>query len=195
MDQTTFSDNDVRSYLKENFVSVKVDIDQFDGFALKEKYGVRYLPTIVILNPEGEVIGKMEEALAPAPFLEKLKGITQDSDVLPASTREKSVIDPEEKPQSPVRPVIPNTVETPEKPQHHLLLQFGVFKDEENAQLLAEKITTFLPSSPEISKVSRADGKTLYKVIYGPFETDSEAYDLKSDLESSGIESIIKPLE
>jgi hypothetical protein len=40
MDETTYADRRVLGALKADFVSVKVNIDDFDGFTLKEEYNV-----------------------------------------------------------------------------------------------------------------------------------------------------------
>lgn len=192
MDQTTFSDPAVMTYMKANFVNVKVDIDQFDGFALKEEFNVRYLPTVVLVSPDGKVIGKIEEALAPKPFLDKLQALNSKkptgSTDLPDHKIEKDI------PERPVKPQVPVDNEISEVPSQKLLLQFGVFGDRTNAEALVKKITKFLPSIPEVRMVS-SNGRELYKVVYGPFSDETEAEDLKADLEKDGIESIIKPLE
>ena len=40
MDETTYTDPTLAQYIAENYVLAKVDIDDFDGFALKEKHKV-----------------------------------------------------------------------------------------------------------------------------------------------------------
>lgn len=208
MDQTTFKNQEVQALLEEKFVSVKVDIDQFDGFALKEEFAVRFLPTIVLIDHEGNMIGKIEEALGPTALIDRLNSLT-DGYSLPASntkTSPKASHQPTslpsqkpriEAPASPVRPELPTTEAStsPEKETvQHEILQFGVFGSVDNAKKLYNKIVSFLPSEPEI-KTIESNGKTLYKVLYGPFKIHEQAVEMKSELSSHGIDSIIKPIE
>jgi len=46
MEQNTFKDSEVATYMNDNYVPVKIDIDDFDGFAYKQKYHVEALRTI-----------------------------------------------------------------------------------------------------------------------------------------------------
>ena len=64
MDQTTFNDELLADYLANSFVPVKVDIDDFDGFALKEKYEIQALPSILIFNSAGELLDRHQEAMS-----------------------------------------------------------------------------------------------------------------------------------
>ncbi len=72
MDETTFSDARVAQYLKQHYIPVKVDIDDFDGYAYKQQYNVRVLPTILIFNSKGEVVGRYQESLAPSKMIQIL---------------------------------------------------------------------------------------------------------------------------
>jgi len=77
MDEQTFSDPTVAAYLSENYVSVRVDIDNLEGYKYKEEYNIRYLPSILILNEKGEVLKKYEESFAPSKLIQLLKGHNQ----------------------------------------------------------------------------------------------------------------------
>ncbi len=69
MDQTTFKDEKVAKVLNDNFVSVKVDIDELDGYELKNIYDVKYLPTMLIFNSQGQLLDRVEETLSPRKLL------------------------------------------------------------------------------------------------------------------------------
>lgn len=73
MDETTYTDANLANYISANYVAAKVDIDDFDGFALKEKYKVQVLPTIIVFNQDGKVVGRYEESLSPTKMTEILK--------------------------------------------------------------------------------------------------------------------------
>lgn len=73
MDETTFSDQQVLSYLRENYVSIKVDIDDFDGFALKQQYNVSTLPTMLFFSSDGRQVDRVEEGVGAIEMLERLR--------------------------------------------------------------------------------------------------------------------------
>lgn len=84
MDQTTFSDPKLAKYVKENYLAVKVDIDDFDGFAYKEQYNVKMLPTIIIFNAKGEIVDRYSESLPPSRLIEILaKNDTKKNRIAP----------------------------------------------------------------------------------------------------------------
>lgn len=78
MDENTFKDGEVVSYLSDNYVPVKIDIDDFDGFVYKEKYKVKALPTFLIFNSEGKVIERYEQSMAPSNLLNILRQHNQE---------------------------------------------------------------------------------------------------------------------
>jgi thiol-disulfide isomerase/thioredoxin len=73
MDETTFSDQQVLSYLRENYVSIKVDIDDFDGFALKQQYNVSTLPTMLFFSSDGRQVDRVEEGVGAVEMLDRLR--------------------------------------------------------------------------------------------------------------------------
>ena len=73
MDETTFADAQVLSYLRENYVSIKIDIDDFDGFALKQQYEVRSLPTMIFFASDGRQVHRIDEGVGAAEMLSQLR--------------------------------------------------------------------------------------------------------------------------
>ena len=73
MDETTFSDPEVANFLRANYIPTKVNIDDFDGFKYKEQYNVRMLPTFIIFNSSGNIVGRFEESMPPSKMLNLLK--------------------------------------------------------------------------------------------------------------------------
>jgi thiol-disulfide isomerase/thioredoxin len=73
MEEYTFTHPSVSDYVNDNYIPVKVDIQSFDGFDLKNQFDVRLLPTIIILNSKGVMVGKHEETMGADKFVETLK--------------------------------------------------------------------------------------------------------------------------
>ena len=59
----TFEEMDVAKFFNENFVNVKVDLDKGSNKYISNKYGIVFLPTLLILDQYGKVIAKAENLL------------------------------------------------------------------------------------------------------------------------------------
>ncbi|MBT8221051.1 MAG: thioredoxin family protein [Bacteroidia bacterium] len=73
MEENTFQDQEVVEYMSTNYVPVKIDIDDFDGFAYKQKYNVEALPTFIIFDSRGEVVERYQQSMAPSNLLKILQ--------------------------------------------------------------------------------------------------------------------------
>lgn len=73
MDETTFVDEKLKAYVKDNYVPYKVHILDFDGINLKEQYNINVLPTILVFNSGGELVGRYESMLGPTRMIEELE--------------------------------------------------------------------------------------------------------------------------
>ncbi len=123
MDETTFSDQRVADYLHQNYIPVKVDIDDFDGYAYKQQFDVRVLPTILIFNSKGKMVGKYQESLAPSKMLQILaEHNTSANRVATARSKPPIVHAPAQNPtrplkvNAPTRPSSYNTDRVPAQP-------------------------------------------------------------------------------
>lgn len=65
--------------LAKTMVLVKLDADKKEGYRLREKYQVRALPTYLLLNSQGEEVGRIAGEQAEGEFLNKLKAILDQS--------------------------------------------------------------------------------------------------------------------
>jgi thiol-disulfide isomerase/thioredoxin len=74
MDEYTFTDPELAKYMSDKYIPVKVNIDDFDGFAYKQQYNINLLPTLIVMNCDGKEIERKEEGLVPSTlsaFLDK----------------------------------------------------------------------------------------------------------------------------
>ncbi len=77
MEETTFTDPTLAAYVKENYVALQVDIDDFDGYALKQKYNIQILPSLLVFNSSGQLLGQYQESLSPSNMLAILQQYDQ----------------------------------------------------------------------------------------------------------------------
>ncbi|MFT5166677.1 MAG: thioredoxin 1, partial [Saprospiraceae bacterium] len=73
LEETTFSDPTVIDYISKNYIPVKIDIDDFDGIAMKQVYNVKSIPTIIVFNSKGQLLEKYDQALPTSKMLALLK--------------------------------------------------------------------------------------------------------------------------
>ncbi len=69
MDEHTFTQPEVCSKLSANYIPLKVNIENFDGYDLKNQYSVTVLPTLLILDAKGKLIARFEESMGGAALI------------------------------------------------------------------------------------------------------------------------------
>lgn len=63
MEKHTFPDREVQQLLKEKYVWKKINVQDITGYSLQQYYDVEILPTTLIINGNGEVIGRFQQGL------------------------------------------------------------------------------------------------------------------------------------
>jgi len=189
MDETTFTDTKVSSMLNQNYVSLKVDIDEFDGFSLKQKYKVKYLPTILIFNSKGELIERLEETMSPR----KLMTVLNQHHNSNGSNKIVKQMNSSPKAQEEVAPIkernyddiIPNRT-------GKYRVQVGIYSDFKNTfKYVNELKQTF--AEPIVVLNDYNDGKIVYKIMIGEFKQQNLANDFARILKDEfGINGMVK---
>lgn len=54
LDRTTFADKEVSDYLNQNFIVLKVNMEEGEGFDLADKYGINSFPTLLFIDEKGK---------------------------------------------------------------------------------------------------------------------------------------------
>lgn len=89
MENETFTNSNFTSYLNENFMVYKVDIDSFDGMAIADRFAVDAYPTLVVLDAKSKYIGRYR-GFFPADYLkielEKNKNLKGKRFIAPKNT-------------------------------------------------------------------------------------------------------------
>lgn len=174
MDQTTFSDPEVGRLMNNEFVSVKVDIDDLVGFDLSQKYDVQVLPTILIFNEEGQMIERIEETLTPSKMITILnRHVTTESEPLPVTQSLN---------RSPRRPSTPTRAASSTTPQRgYYRLQMGSYTQYEAASTKVVALQEqFLEPITVVNEVQ--NGQVVFKIMMGQFSSESEADSFKQIL-------------
>ena len=64
MEEYTFTAPTVIERMNGGYVPVKVNIQSFDGFDLKNQYKITVLPTIIVLDSKGRQVARYEESMS-----------------------------------------------------------------------------------------------------------------------------------
>ena len=69
----TFPAQSVGEYMNPRFVSLQIDMEKGEGIELAKLWNVDAYPTMVILDAEGNVKGRVVGFYRPEQFLEEIK--------------------------------------------------------------------------------------------------------------------------
>ena len=176
MDQTVFSDERIAAALKANYVPIKVNIDDLEGFEMKEKYQIKTLPTMLIFNSKGKMVERIEETLDTKELLEVLDmhNKTQNKVIIKHDIN----ISPSKGHPGFERSELEKTylryIESSSKRTRNYRLQMGIYIDYESAfEKVRSLKNTFL--EPIIVINDFVDEKVRFKVMMGEFPTMDEA--------------------
>lgn len=202
MDETTFKNSEVVDILNDNFVALKVDVDELDGFELRQKFGVNVFPTLLVFGADGSLIKRIEETMPPsqlAGILDELnvpdnKSTTHGINTSPKKTIEKPS---EEKieiaaPTSIDPSILEQEVLTTSEKSQPYRIQVGVFRGYENAVEIVSNLQENF-EDPIIVHNDYDNGEVLYRVMMGEFDSYGEAVSFKSLLKNDfDLDGIVK---
>jgi thiol-disulfide isomerase/thioredoxin len=212
MDKYTFTDKELSQYANSFYISVRVDVDEQQGYQDQQKYKVKLLPTILILSPDGKAVERKEHAL-PA---RELLGLLQKHN--PRPTPNKAVA------LRTSNTEIPQAYDVTGKPMpgtgtgtgtaagrsskslglfqvdSELLgyegysVQVGAFSKEESVVSEVKRLEERMGKVDILLRTKVKNGKPLFLVLAGRFsnEGDAKAYLLR--LKAKGVNGLVKKL-
>lgn len=190
MDETTFADKDIAKMLNSNFISLKVDIDEFEGFDLKQKYKIKYLPTILIFNAEGELIDRLEETMSPRKLIAVLENHHNNNDAIP--TVKPANTSPSMKPVEVEKQPIMEEDDFVMPKHGKYRIQVGMYSDFKNTFKYVNELKQEF-AEPIIVLNDYQEGKIVYRIMMGEFESQNEASTFIEILKNEfGISGIVK---
>lgn len=194
MDKTTFTNPEVVGALSESFIPIKVNIDDAQGFELKNKYDINVLPTMLILNSKGQLVERIEQTMSPEDLVKvldvhdhpdnKIK-ITHSFNTSPKKANStKAKKDPWKISKEDYYRYVQS------ESKRNYKVQVGVYDNFDSANAKVKEIKeTFI--EPVIVLNDYRNGKVLFKVMLGQFDSISEADSfvkiLRNEFQISGI--------
>jgi len=222
MDEYTFKNASLSTYVGQNYVPVKVDVENLDGFIWKQKYKVQYLPTIVVLNANGTILGKYEKSLTADDLMRILKNhrtlpgetaseTTELADAVvkpvktnPSPTASAAFVSVHNEPGLPkanevkkgpnTKPVKPNKpVVKPSGNQNEFRVQVGVYTDPTNVANQVDRLKKSYTQTVQVFNIKNKETNSVsYRITLGKFESREEAAQFALTLKGQGIIGVIK---
>ncbi|MBP3482796.1 MAG: thioredoxin family protein [Alistipes sp.] len=73
MDEDVFSREGVGDFMNDNFVALKIDIDSETGRSVARKYEIKSVPTFLIIDTDGNLLGRTSGARDEKLFIADMK--------------------------------------------------------------------------------------------------------------------------
>lgn len=222
MDESTYMDEQLASYISENVVALRVDVQDFDGVMWSQQYEVEALPTMLVFNEQGELVKRLVGYQSASDLIREFSSIKTTTaapvvNTAPSPSPEPIAADqPMPKNNSVSNPDSPDLGETPstsladiaEKMQTGLGLyeiavrkqesqgygvQVGVFSTYETVLSQASKFKRVY-SKKTLIHIDEHNGSVVYKLLLGAFKAKREAAYFRNDLRRDNIDGLVKDL-
>jgi thiol-disulfide isomerase/thioredoxin/YHS domain-containing protein len=90
MERDTFSQSNVAKTLEATFVPVKIDADQYPKIA--NQFGIRRVPTDLVMTPDGKVVDSSTGFYPPAQYLSRMSQIAAAARRGPGTAPDRSLV-------------------------------------------------------------------------------------------------------
>ena len=215
MEREVYGNDAVQRYMDQHVVLFKIDIDDPNNAKFRKEHQVTVLPTILLMRASGKVLGRAEQSFNPEAFIAWLeeRGDLKEtkpeySSTLPSdgqfsmnqeSSKNSEDLDDfellsnlQKHPDGEATAFSTNALGGDSKPtqEKFFCLQTGVFSNRTNADDFALKLLEQHPMDIRIAEELR-NGKKLYKVIAGQFDTVEEAALYREFLQSKKWSAVI----
>lgn len=183
------NDNQINKIVDQKFLCARINVDNFDGRATQQRYDIKNLPAIVILDANGKIKSKKENLTVNSDIrnfiitMPEYKGA--DEEIVRIETnadKDKSVVKSEEK--------YVNTNKADASSDSYYV-QIGVFGSEANAR--SSKDNLIQQGFKNASYFSEfVNDKEIYRVAGGMHLSKSEAEQLIQKLKEAQITGLLR---
>lgn len=188
------NDERINSIVDDRLLCARIDVDNFDGKATQQRYDIRKLPAMVIIDGKGKIKSKQEgfssvkdisefiikmPAFNPETFIHETPTVTSASSKPSSSPAAENVKDTEMRGESGLN--------------SNYTVQIGVFGSKANASQVQQKAKE--NGFTDIRVVEEVvSGKNIVRVYCGSNLTKEAAESIKTKLERAGINGFVKNL-
>ncbi|MFI3258833.1 MAG: thioredoxin family protein [Rikenellaceae bacterium] len=79
MERDVFSRKDVGEFMSKSFVCAKYSVDESIGKSLANQYGVSSIPTYLIFNTDGDLVGRKMGSMSAEDFIKEMQAAIERS--------------------------------------------------------------------------------------------------------------------
>lgn len=221
MQQLVFTNDELAGQTNSQYIAVLLDIDKFDGYLLKEQYGVIGVPTFVRFDRYGSIVDRESGEMT----VEQLRlWLSEPGKKAPVKSREAQP--PSQKPAGIAKEEVRQVGEEaskqseehsnqPARLEEHLpqiaphlykwdvsevrgvgySLQLGVFSTLDNAVKAVGQFEQQVGEPlPVLLYLVEEDGGKIYKLLTGLYSTREQADARKDQLEGRGLPAFVRPV-
>lgn len=202
MEEKTYADPDVMKFVKKYYVMHKADLDQTDGFELFNQYGVTSLPTMLLINGEGEILERTEEPMAAVQLLEILHKFSDNlQPVQNLAYSEQEGTETKKAPGLLFEPILEQVKQVEEAnlaafappPTGGFSVQIGVFTLYPNIKQVVDGLQPNVQTPFWVEEQTNS-GTTIFKLLSGHFPSRGEAEQHRAKLASLNTPGYIRSL-
>ncbi len=216
MEKNVFSNSELTEYLNEKVIVLDVDIDQYAGKELQQKYMIKVIPTVVFVNPNGQEEDRKINSMGLMEFKSWVENIVAKGNNNSIISGHSSINNetelnvntnqPIQSNNSDISQTIDNSdinleAENPNVKVDDALsqtlfgefyVQLGAFSQLDNAMVRADDLDKKFGQNANITEVTDNRGNIIYKLNLGPFDTEEEADLFVQILKDHQIDALIK---
>ncbi len=215
MEKFTYSDPELMEMMREDYAVVKMDIDEFEGYALKAQYEVKYLPTFLFFDTKNELIARYEKTVGPETMKSMLRwhrnfnrekfpsadmGMTSNAPIQKAARiADEPAIKPEPvEGAAAVSSYATNSYSTQSTEAMPVVvdkftIQLGAFSSSSNASKLKRRIEGLGLGAVRIRKVS--GHRYAYRVTLDAYPDYASCSPVLFQLDKLGFKGLVKKLD
>ena len=78
LDKNTFSNSQVIKYCEDNFINLRINTDTSYGYEIYNEFNIEYLPMIIFIDSNKNIVGTIEGYYGPSEYLDKIKKINNE---------------------------------------------------------------------------------------------------------------------
>lgn len=213
MEEHTFSEENIKKILRESYTAVRIDIDEASGKAVKQRFGVTKLPSVLLFDEKGSLRKTIEQSINAATLGEELENFLHTGTNTPMAAQieaaeptleaprpiltisrpaiipEQQISKPTAAPESGIAEFIPPI---PEKRKWYGI-QVGSYSDYDNALKASRKIAGYSELSVSIHQ-SNPNEAYSFKVLIGSFTDPDEAFQELRQLKRYKLEGFVREI-
>jgi thioredoxin 1 len=224
MDESTYQDSRLASFIKDNVVALRLDVQDFDGVMWSQKYEVEALPTMLIFNQEGKLVKRLVGFKSAGQLIQEFQAAKNSVNNTPEPAPRKAP-----QPIAEDKPIVrPSSRATTSGSGSYnpapfggfgsasaggpsgkglyevdvrkldgskgYAVQVGVFSSQESLLDQASKVKKLFPDQPSMIHIDEMRGREVYKLLVGQFTVRSSANAFIRQVKNAGMNGLVKDL-